>query len=395
VSKCGLVMSGGGVRGAYQAGVLGGIVEVLNLKAGDGAPFQLFAGTSIGALNTAYTAANANVGHLDTDGLMTVWSTLRLEEMVNLRPWSLARDLVRGVAPTADSKRSLADPDTMAKLVAMPELWEQLRRNIDEGVVNALFIATLEVATGRTALFADLTPGFEYTESPDPRRVLRRTQMNLEHLMASAAIPVLLPARRIEGGLYVDGGLRFNTPISPVLRAGADKVVVISMIDRARPLPATEVGNEEEQSLLFLMGKLINAVLLDPMEYDLAILDRINGLMATLEEVLGEDQLRKVADLLEHKRGAAYRKVDTLLFTPSEDIGLLAGHFIHDHADRWKKGTTFLHRVLRRSAAIEPPEEADWASFVLFDGQFCERLIDVGRGDVLARADDVKRFFDA
>jgi NTE family protein len=395
MKQCGLVMSGGGVRGAYQAGVLGGIVEVLGLKSDDGSPFQFFAGTSIGALNTAYVAANANHGHLDTDGLMTVWSTLALEDMVNLRPWSLVRDLVRGVAPTADSKRSLADPDAMAKLVDMPELWDQLRVNIDDGTVKALFIAALEVATGRTALFADLTPGFDYAESPDPRRVLRRTQMNLEHLMASAAIPVLLPARRIEGGLYVDGGLRFNTPISPVLRAGAEKVVVISMIDRGRPQPAAEVGDDEEQSLLFLMGKLINAALLDPMEYDLTILDRINGLMATLEEVLGPEQLQQVATLLEDKRGAAYRKVDTLLFTPSEDIGLLAGRFIHENAERWKKGGTFLHRVLRRTAGVEPPEEADWASFVLFDGQFCERIIDVGRGDVLARADDVKRFFEA
>ncbi len=395
MNETALVLSGGGVRGAYQVGVLRGIVEVLGLSETDSCPFSFFAGTSIGALNIGYVTAHAHRGDMGVRELSAVWSGLRMEDVVKTRPLGLLRSVVRGVAPTLEGNNSLVDPDAMKFLVDNDDWWEQLHKNVDTGVAKGIFIATLEVATGRTSVFADVAPGVDYVPSGDPRRISRRTRLLPEHLMASAAIPVLLPARKIDGGLYVDGGLRFNTPISPVLRAGADRVMVVSMIDRMRPPPPEEVDPANEQSLLFLAGKLISAALLDPLEYDLAILDRINALMGALESVLDDQQLAQVRALMREKRGADYKKVRTLLFTPSQDIGLLVAGFIRDHKDRWKKGSTILHRVLRRTAAAqtEELEEADWASFILFDGPFCELLINLGHNDALARADEVRDFF--
>src|SRR5690606_17948761 len=162
-----------------------------------------------------------------------------------------------------------------------------------------------------------------------------------DHVLASAAIPVVFPARRIGKFYYCDGGLRSNTPIAPAIRGGADRLVVVSL---QRRFPTVESYADDPDhttaypSLFFLLGKLVNALLLDSVSYDVEVLNRCNRVVEVLEATLSTEELRRFSQMLVEARGMEYRRLETLLFTPSEDIGQLAGRYIEDTLDRERLG---------------------------------------------------------
>ncbi|MBT8492530.1 MAG: hypothetical protein KJO07_05685, partial [Deltaproteobacteria bacterium] len=142
-------------------------------------------------------------------------------------------------------------------------------------------------------------------------------------------------------------------------------------------------------SATFFIGKLINALIADRLDYDLHVMERLNRLVGAFEQVSTPEERKHLDQVLIETRGAAYRKLDTLIIRPSEDIGAIAGEHIRTRV-KGKKGFWF-RQLLSRSGS----DEADWGSYVLYDGLFAERLIELGRGDSLARRDEIRRFFEA
>ncbi len=391
-SGVGLVLSGGGMRGAYEVGVIAGITEALGVGARTNAPFEIFAGTSVGAINAAYCASNAHRGDMAVGELIEIWRGLRVQSHLRLHPWGLVPSLRRSRNTGGDEYlgKSLLDPRPLELLVRRAVGWERLHANVASGMVSALIIATLDVASGRTVLFTELAPDSPFRPSPDPRRVASFGPVDADHVLASAAIPMLFPARRVGNAYHCDGGLRFNTPIAPAIRAGADRLVIVSTRSPLRP--TEHHGVEQYPSLAFLAGKILNALLLDPMDYDLQVLARTNGLVEVLEKALSADSLAAVQRKLIETRGAPYRKLKALVFAPSQDIGQIAATHLRDHLDAWELGR--LPRWFLGKAAQERATwEADWATYLLFDGAFGEKLVDLGLADARARADEIRDFF--
>lgn len=396
-------MSGGGARGAYEAGVLAGLVDSLGLRARDTSPFSIFAGTSVGAINAAYAASKNDRGDLGVDELLRLWTDLKLSRHLRLdllgvlgldRSEPLRRILGRG-EPTRFGHFFL-DPRPLERLVEENVPWARLHHNVDRGIVHALVIAALHISSGRTTLFTELSPGAEFRPTRDPRRVAIEGRVGPDHVLGSSAIPLLFPARRIGEGYYADGGLRFNTPISPAIRAGAQRLVIISLMHR--PYGSAELEPDltaQYPHPAFLIGKLMNALLLDPVAYDLYVLERFNRLITVIEEGLGRESQTAFDRVLEETRGAGYRRIDALVFHPSRDIGRLAGQHLAarpkrlglDRMEEW---------LLGRGASGNGGEwEADLASYLLFDGEFARTLITLGMDDAHRRRDDIRRFFGA
>jgi NTE family protein len=410
--QVGLVLSGGGARGAYEAGVVAGIVEVLGRRPQDPAPFSIFAGTSVGAINAAFLAASTHRGDLCASDLMAFWQSLTLKKHLKFDPlgvlgWPRRLPLLELAHAHLDPQRlgprfgrSLLDPRALDHIVRTAIPWRQLHTNVAEGRTRALLVAALHIASGRTTVFAELAPGLTYRPSKDPRRQSSLKPVSADHILASAAIPMVFPARRIESTYYCDGGLRFNTPISPAIRAGAERLVVVSLLHR-QPHDAASVLTrsieeahlEQYPSLTFLAGKLLDALLLDPVMYDLQMLDRINGLFELLERTLSPEEMATVSALLVAKRGTSYRPIKTMVFAPSEDIGNIAGDFLREHIFNTRTGKLLRGLLFRRVTAEAQPWEADLASYILFDGRYAQRLIDLGRRDALRRANDIHKFF--
>ncbi len=383
-----LVLSGGGMRGAYEAGVVAGLIEVLDLGEHSPPPFHIFVGTSVGSLNATYLAAHAHRGDLGIGGLLDLWCGLRLEERLrlDLLNWLSRRRWARRAASSAPG-RSLLDPGPIEQLIREAIPWDQLHENIGSGRVRALVAPALEVSSGQTWVFAELAPGQHFPTSRDPHRRGVVTQITPDHVLASAAIPAIFPPRRVGEHYFYDGGIRHNTPIAPAIRLGAEHLVVIAAM-RSRP---THVQVREEQpDLGFLAGKLLNAVILDPVAHDIMVLQRLNQLLAALVAVVSPADMEQIQQVLIESRGAPYRHLDLLSFRPGVDLGKLTLDYLRRELDPRSLGP--LNRLLlwglagRRSGATE----ADWVSYLLFDGGLARRLIAAGRRDALARASAIR-----
>ena len=395
-----LVLSGGGARGAYEAGVVSGIASILEGRA-PGPLFDIFTGTSVGAINASHLAAHADAADHGIRQLLELWQSLRMETHVRLR----LRQFLgwpRGLRKKAPGEgepsgvrwgRALLDPRPFEKLVEGAIPWRRLHENVRLGRVRALIVSALNVATGRTYTFAELAPGRSLVTSRDPRRASREDVVTADHVLASAAIPLLFPARRIGGSYYCDGGLRFNTPMSPAIRAGAKKLLIIAL-RAGNPVPEDEEETiAEYPNPIFLLGKIFDALLLDPIEYDLQVLERTNRLFQVLEESMTPTELERVRTVVAAERGLAYRPLEALVFRPSEDIGVIA----HDHLRERGHGrlASTSAMLLERAAALGTRVEADFLSYLLFDGGFARKLIELGRNDAFARRSEVERFFSA
>ncbi|HYQ02977.1 MAG TPA: patatin-like phospholipase family protein [Polyangiaceae bacterium] len=400
-AKTGLVLSGGGMRGAYEVGVVAGIMEVLDPEPAAGPVFQIFAGTSVGAINATYLASNAAQPDHGVERLAEVWNSLRLEDHARVRPFGLARlpdALSRFRAKPGEALgSSLLDSRGIEVLVRRTIDWTKLHENIDQGTIDAVMIAALHVVSGRTTMFTERSPSCHIEPTRDERRATAFERITADHVLASAAIPLLFPTRRIGEHYYCDGGLRFNTPIAPAIRAGAERLVIVSVRHERsqRELAAVEAadaGGGSELSPVFLVGKLLNALLLDPVEYDLQVLERLNQVMEVLEETLDADDLERIQRVWIKHRGAPYRRLKKLVFQPSRDLGRVAGDFI-----KRSLKTTNLRPVakylIEKFASDAPEPEADWASYLLFDGSFAHELIEIGRQDARDQAEKIREFF--
>ena len=389
VERVGVILSGGGARGAYEVGALAGVLEALGAGATGPATFDVISGTSVGAINGAWLAANAHRGDHDIQGLVNLWRSLSLSKHVKVD----LRALLRG--PLRDPERfgrSVFDPRPFEELIGTSIDFTRLHQNIEAGALRAFIVSALHIGTGVTTLFTHLAPGATFGRTDHPRRVSIAARIAAEHVLASAAIPVLFPARRIGGAFFADGGLRFNTPISPALRAGADKLLVVTLgTDSPEPTRVEAPASVEEQypSFVFLAGKVLNALLLDPVADDFETLQHLNAFVDGLD-VLPPVERARVDAALAQARGRPYRKIPTLHLAPSRNVGVLAA----EHLREPRQNGGPMSRLLWARAAQEGATwEADLASYLLFDGGWTHKLLELGRADALAQREAICAFF--
>ena len=399
--KRAIVLSGGGARGAYAAGVIRYVVEEVARDLDGPAHFDIISGTSVGAINAAWLAATMNDPDYCVQRLWYLWRTMRLSEAVQLSYRNLAtmaRRLVfdtsrRSLEPRPGRSYSMLNTNYFADLIANEIPFDQIGRNIHDGILDALTITATDVHTGRTTVFVQS----ERSELPpwtrDPRRIAQAGPIDAAKVLASAAIPILFPAVNIDGRWYFDGGLRQNTPISPAIRMGAKRVLVVSLKSAPKAARFQPRADEiETPTVSFLIGKLLNALLLDPLDYDLAFLERVNAILRHGTEAIDDDFVHKLNEVVEVYRGQPYRVLEPVLFRPSVDLGQLAADFAGELTEKdW--GNPVLAAIGRRAAEGDGFRESDFLSYLLFDGGYTGRLLDLGFEDARAQHDTLVRFF--
>lgn len=401
-----LVLGGGAACGAYEAGVIAWMRDELAKELGGPLAISILAGTSVGAVNACYLATRADAPERQGRDLVERWKALRIEDVLRVGATDVARialELVRRTPARSSRIRraGLVDPRGLQEIASRHVVWREIGRCIDAGALDALAVTATHVATGRTTVFCQRRAGAPAIPGPHPLYRSISARIGLKHAMASAAIPVLFPPVSLGGELYVDGGLRQNVPLSPALRLGAERVIVITLrhddpaVEPAEPGPHAAPPAEPRERALpsgaFLVGKALDALLNDRVDEDLDRLRRTNALLDAGTRAYGHSFPELLNATLQPNVGHPVRYVRHLVVRPSRDIGRMAAEFVHSPEFR-KRAPGFAGRLVRRLADSEAPDQADLASFLLFDAAFAEQLIDLGRRDAAARRDAWLRF---
>lgn len=388
-----MILSGGGARGAYEVGVLWYVFDDLTRMRGGPPRIDVLCGTSVGAINACYLAAHLGDPVLGMRRLVHLWSELQLTRVLGFGAKQLG-GLPRLVMGGGAMGTGLFDVRPMAELVQREVSWRALARALRKKQLRALTVSTTEVSTGRTVVFMQTAPDVDIPQTAPPRTLFRADHIGPHHALASAAIPMLFPPVKIDDELYLDGGLRQNTPIAPALRLGATHIFAIGSSREVQGIvtkegPSTGVSSRAPGAA-FLLGKVLNAFLLDHVDVDLELLRRLNNVVKDGTTTYGPGFLETMTREAQRRNQPPYRYVEPFEIRPSEDLGRLAS----EHVRKGKFiGNPFFTKRLFDLLDIGAGDEADLASYLLFDGHFCRQLIEMGRADAHARRDEILAFF--
>ncbi len=383
-----MILSGGGARGAYEVGVLSYVLDGFARLRGAPPRIDILCGTSVGAINACFLAAHLADPTLGIRRLIDLWTEINLAGVLGFglrQAMAMHRVVLGGGSEAA----GLFDVTPMARLIEREIPWRAIARTLRHGHLSALSVSATEVASGRTVIFMQTGPDGTLPTTAPPRTIIRGALIGPLHALASAAIPILFPPVRIGRELFMDGGVRQNTPIAPALRLGATHVFAVGL---SREVKGIESGGEVERppGAAMVLGKVLNAFLLDHVQSDYEVLTRVNRMIEDGEHAYGTGFLGAVNKHVLDRGDLPYRRVESLVVRPSEDIGKLAASYVRSGALRHGGGLT---RRLLSLLDVGEATEADLASYLLFDGAFAKKLIDLGRADAEARRHEIMEFF--
>ena len=376
----GLVVTGGGARGAYQAGVLKRIGEIKRVQT-HGNPFPIIGGASAGAINGSALAVGSDDFALATQVIARLWSELKPSDVFRCDLLSQTRtslawilDLSFGGIVGGGNARSLLDATPLRRYLNKHLDCDRIQDNIKRGHVYALAISATNYNSGKSYLFIQGRKGHPMWNRS--RRVTLATKITVDHVCASAAIPLVFQPIRLKiprgTAFFGDGCVRLQQPLSPVIRLGADRVFAIGV--RCENLEhQVETANGKDPSLAQVMGLIFNVMFLDHLATDIEHLERLN-------ELLGNGHISESGvDGCERMR-----PLTQLLMTPSVDLAQLA--------EQHQRDMPYLIQYFVNGLARDAASCSDLSSYLLFTSNYTRALIDLGYNDASQRIDEIESF---
>lgn len=382
-----MILSGGGARGAYEVGVLSYLFGEFVRSTGKVPRFEIISGCSVGAVNGTFMASVAHEPVRGVQRLVDLWHQLEFSQVLAFGLRELAfihRVWLGGAKP-----QGLFDAEPLARIIGSNVSWLNLTRNLRRRVFTALTLATTHVATGRPHIFVDLAAGVKRPASVGRQVVMRSGPVRVNHVLASAAIPLVFPMVEIDGELHCDGGLRVNTPSAPAIHLGATKLFIVGLQHRRDGMEPV-IAPDRAPGAPFLFGKMLDAFFLDHVEEDLREIERLNEYMRLGESAFGPDFLPRINAEARSQGKPERHPVRTCVVRPSVDLGRIAHEFL---TERRRKTDSPLAHTLLRFIDVGEAAEADLASFLLFDAAYVRVLVELGRRDAAQQREELADFF--
>jgi len=374
-------------------------------------PIDVLSGTSIGAIHACALAAWADDPAHGAALLAERWTGLSLDEVIRVdrkRTFNMFRGLL-GWSPRKPSggeeRGGMLDARPLEALLSSTIDFARIAGHLAAGRLQAVSVTATHVGTGRTSVFFEERPGRATRWEGGHQRAVP-VALGPVHALASASIPFLFPAVAIGSELYCDGSLRQHVPLSPARHLGAHALVAVNpraprAVAQTIEGEGAHVGEEAAEpgsepvflGPLYLLGKTMNALTIDRIDAEIEQLRFVNRMLAAGERAFGGRFLGQLNGALAEAGAPPVAPVSLLHINASEDIGRLAADFVR--SARFKaRSHSLLERAFARLAEGEAADEADLLSYVLFDSEFVQELMALGRRDAERQRDEILVFFD-
>ena len=369
-----LVLGGGGARAAYQAGVIRWLAHHRpELR------FPIITGVSAGAINATFLASFEGKAAEAAESLGDLWGTLTVDKIFCADPWALLKNFFSWGCRLAScglqvgpEPRGLVDTEPLRRLlqstlgVGDGEI-PGLARNIASGAVRGLAVTSVNYGTGQSVVWMQ---GRDVRSWRKPQRLGIAAEIGVEHVMASAALPMFFPAVLLGDGWHGDGGIRLAPPFAPALKLGARRILAISTRYDRSQVEADRPAIQHYPPPAQILGQLLNAIFLDLFDEDAQRIGLVN----------------RLADHQPSGDGQGLRRVVTLVLRPSQDLGRLAAKFEPrlPRAFRWAT----------RGLGTRDTESPDALSLIMFQSDYTRRLMDLGEADAEAQRDAIDAFLE-
>ena len=368
--RAGLVLTGGGARAAYQVGVVKAVRDILGNPVKN--PFPIVCGTSAGAINAATLAVFADNFSRAVGSLLEVWEHMRCEHIYRTDAWNILKSGARWLGAmmlvSRNNPVSLLDNEPLARMLEKNLDFQRIQTHIDSGALYAVCVTASGYTSGQSVSFFQGGSGVEGWERN--QRIGAGVSLKLEYLLASASLPFIFPAVKLNREYFGDGSMRQIAPVSPALHLGADRVLIVGT--GRQNVDQTRTRSSVYPSIAQIAGHALNSIFLDSLAVDIERLERINRTV----RLVPPDRLTD----------SGLRMVKVLYITPSQPLERIAARFLHD-----LPGT--VRFILRPTGALSRAG-SNLASYLLFEESFCRALIDLGYEDTVSREAEVRALFE-
>lgn len=372
--KVALVLGGGGARAAYHAGFLRRLGELH-----PGAFFPILTGVSAGAINIACLGSGTGTFRENSARLADFWSSITVAQVFHADWMATLTNMLRWVGRLAAGgssltprARSLVDTEPLRKFLSAAlhtgatGRLQGVADNVRRGHLDAVAITTTNYLSGISTTWVESR---EVASWSRPGRTGLPADLELNHVMASCALPLFFPAVQLENAWHGDGGIRLVSPLSPAIHLGATKILAISTRPTRPYAEADPLKLVSYPAPASIIGQMLDAVFLDVLDQDALHLQRLNHLLA--------------GHPLQNQDGLS--QIDLLLVRPSVDIAALSAAHEGD-----------LPRAFRfaiRGWGTKDSAQSDLLATVMFSRSYVEQLMAIGARDAEARHEKIAAFF--
>jgi NTE family protein len=369
----GLILPGGGARNAYQAGVLKAIAELLPEQSPT--PFAVICGTSAGAINAAMLACYATQFQLGVRNLVGIWQNLHARKIYRTDIWTAIRYGWRWFSALLSGSLEQGKPNSLLNNTPLRGLLERhlrlarIQQAIDNGILRAVAINASGYTSGRSTCFFQGIPGLIPWQRHRRRGIA--TELTIDHLMASIAVPLIFPAITIQDEYYGDGSMREMAPLSPALHLGAQRLLVVTLDHQNTDTTIAAASLPLYPSFGQIAGYVLDTLFLDALHTDVENMNRINNLLIQCPQ-------------LYTSKTNPFRPIDLLILSPSRDLS----ECVPRHMPSFPGSVRFLLRALGATTLAGRP----LVTYLLFESSFCTELIELGYQDTMQRKEEIMQF---